>query len=109
MQITRRTIISTVINLLAFVNAVMVMLGKPVLNIDSGDLTVTVNAVITAVVWIYGFWKNNSFTPEAIKADEYLDLLRHDEWVGERAEEEPLYYEDDEEPEEEDEGIEELY
>lgn len=102
MNITRRTIISTVINLLAFVNAVMVMLGKPVLNIDNGDLTIAINAIITVVVWAYGFWKNNSFTPAAIKADEYLDLLRTGEYFED--EKEPLYYEDDEEPEEEDEG-----
>ena len=44
----------------------------------------------------YGFfWKNNSFTKEAIKADEYLDLLRNEEWFGERTDD-ALYYEDDE-------------
>ena len=103
MNISRRTIISTVINLLALVNAIMVMIGRPVLTVSDDQISVVVNVAITVVVWAYGFWKNNSFTTAAIKADEFLDLLRHDEWIGERVDD-TLYYEDDEEPEDEEDG-----
>lgn len=101
MQITKRTIASTIINLIALINAIMVMLGKPILPISDDQVGVIVSVILTICAWAYGFWKNNSFTSEAIKADEYFDLLRNNEWLGESIDE-ALYYEDDEEPEDED-------
>lgn len=101
MQISKRTIISTVINLIALINTVMIMIGKPLLNITDNEVTAVVTVAFTVAAWVYGFWKNNSFTKPAIKADEYLDLLRNNEWLGESTDE-ALYYEDDDEPEEED-------
>ena len=34
------------------------------------------NQVLTVTAALVGWWKNNSFTPEAIKADGYLEQLR---------------------------------
>lgn len=98
MQITKRTIVNTVINALALINSIMVMIGKPVLNISTDEVNMLVSVVFTVVAWISGFWYNNSFTDEAIKADEYLDLLRNRDHVENK--EDDFYAEDDEEPEE---------
>lgn len=106
MQITKRTIVSTIVNLIALINAIMVMAGKPILVISNEQVSIIVSVIFTICAWVYGFWKNNSFTPEAIKADDYLDLLRSGEFFED--EENALYYEDDEEPEEDDENQEEL-
>ena len=97
MQITKRTIASTIINLIALINAIMVMIGKPVLVISDSQVGVIVSVIFTIVAWVYGFWKNNSFTPEAIKADDYLDLLRNEEMKDAY---EVYHDEDDEEPKE---------
>lgn len=91
MQITKRTVASTVINLIALLNSIMIMIGKPVLSISDNDVGVVVSVVFTICAWAYGFWKNNSFTKEAIQADEYLELLRSNETLEDGA----LYYEDD--------------
>ena len=98
MQITKRTIISTVINLIALINTIMIMLGKPVLPISDDQASTFVSVILTICAWIYGFWKNNSFTPEAIKADEVLDLMRKGEWF--ETEDQAVYYEDDDDEEE---------
>ena len=84
MKITKRTIASTIINLIALINAVMVMLGKPILVISDNQVGVIVSVIFTIVAWAYGFWKNNSFTKNAIAADNYLADLRG---VAEDAEE----------------------
>lgn len=103
MQITKRTIASTIVNLIALINAIMVMIGKPVLVISDNDIGIVVSVIFTICAWVYGFWKNNSFTKEAIQADDYLDLLRKNETLADGA----VYYEDDDEPEDdEDEDIE---
>lgn len=95
MQITKRTIVNTVINALALINSVMVMIGKPVLNISTEEVNMLVSVVFTVVAWVSGFWYNNSFSEEAIKADEYLDLLRNNEFLEEDIE----YYPEDDEDE----------
>ena len=99
MQITKRTITSTIINLIALINAIMVMIGKPVLVISDSQIGVVVSVIFTICAWVYGFWKNNSFTQNAIAADEFLDLLKNNEFMDSK----DLNYEDedDEEPEDE--------
>lgn len=82
MKPTRRTVISTVINVIAIINMVMAMIGKPVLNLTDTQIDVFINVLFTVCAWGYGFWKNNSFTQHAIKADEYLARLRKDDHEG---------------------------
>lgn len=98
MKITKRTIVNTVINALALINSIMVMMGKPVLNISTDEVNMLVSVVFTIVAWVSGFWYNNSFSEAAIRADEYLDLIRNQDFVENK--EDDFYAEDDEEPEE---------
>ena len=101
MQITKLTIVRTVLLLLGLINMILTVMGKSPLPISDQQITDFISCTWVLVASIWAWWKNNSFTSEAIKADEYLDLLRNNEWLGESTDE-ALYYEDDDEPEEED-------
>ena len=83
------------------INQLLSATGHPVIPIEDATVETLVSTCFTVVMAVIAWWKNNSFTSEAIKADEYLDLLRNNEWLGESTDE-ALYYEDDEEPEDED-------
>lgn len=70
------TIARTAVLLLALTNQVLSALGKPVLPIESAQLEQIVTTGITTVAALVAWWQNNSFTPEAIKADEEYDRLK---------------------------------
>lgn len=79
MRPTNATIVRTVISILAAVNAVLTMLGKPLIPIKDETIEVIVNAGITVVIWAHGFWKNESFTQAAIEGDQLKDRLKNGE------------------------------
>lgn len=70
------TIARTVALALALVNQVLSATGHAVLPIESEQLESLVTTGITVVVSLIGYWKNNSWTPEAIAADETLKTLK---------------------------------
>ena len=61
---------------LALTNQVLSACGKPVLPMASAELEQLVSTGLTVAAALIGWWKNNSFTPEAIEADSYLCQLR---------------------------------
>ena len=63
------TIARTAVLLLALTNQVLSALGKPVLPIESAQLEQLVSVGITTVASLVAWWKNNSFTQEALAAD----------------------------------------
>ena len=75
-NITAGTIARTAVLLLALTNQVLSALGKPVLPIESATVEQLVTAGITTVTALIAWWKNNSFTKEAIAADAEYDRLR---------------------------------
>jgi len=54
---------------------IVALLNSP-LPIDNEQLQQLVSTLITVVVAIISWWKNNSFTKEAIEADELFARLR---------------------------------
>lgn len=72
------TIIRTIVLVLALVNQVLVMLGKGVIPITDEQVEALVSIVFTIAASLWAWWKNNSFTQPAIKADVYLDELRRE-------------------------------
>lgn len=70
------TVARTVCLLLALTNQILSACGKPVLPIESSTVEQLVTAGITTVTALIAWWKNNSFTPEAIKADSEYDRLK---------------------------------
>lgn len=76
LKISASTIARTAALALALTNQVLSAAGKPVLPIESENLEQLVTAVITIGASLWAWWKNNSFTSEAIRADEYMQNLR---------------------------------
>lgn len=74
-NVTAGTIARTIVLILALANQVLAMCGKQVLNIADDDIYQIVSIVFTIGASAAAWWKNNSFTQEAIKADEYMGKL----------------------------------
>ena len=77
MEVTSGTIARTVILVLALINQALVMFGKSPLNIADDDIATVVSLLFTIASTAVAWWKNNSFSPNAIKADEYLEKLKN--------------------------------
>ena len=75
-KISAATLARTAVLLLALTNQVLSAMGKPVLPIESTTVEQLVTAGITTVAALINWWKNNSFTTAALKADETLTLER---------------------------------
>ena len=57
-------------------SALWPLLFLPQLPIESSTVEQLVTTGLTVTAALVNWWKNNSFTPEAIKADGYLEQLR---------------------------------
>lgn len=68
-QISVGTIIRTVCLILALVNLTLETFGKSVIPISDEQVSELITLIFTIVTSITAFWKNNSFTQEAIIAD----------------------------------------
>ena len=69
-------IVRTLCLILALVNQLLSAFGKSPLPIDNAQLEQLVTGLITVVAALVNWWENNSFTPEAIEADQYLTRLK---------------------------------
>lgn len=78
MKISKGTIIRTVVLLLALTNQILTACGKNPLPFSSEETEQGISAVFTIFASLAAWWKNNSFTSEAIEADGYLAELREE-------------------------------
>lgn len=76
MKIKPATIARTTVLALALANQVLSVAGLSPLPIDSAALEPWVTTGLTTAAAVWAWWKNNSFTPEAIRADELLKKMR---------------------------------
>lgn len=72
----KSTIIRSICLLIVLINFVLRSTGHDVLNIDESQIAETIEMIISIAVIVLSWWKNNSFTANAQKADEYLEELR---------------------------------
>lgn len=72
MKIQKETIIRTVLLLLGLINMILTNTGHTVLPIEDEQVTTIVSDVYLIIVSLWAWWKNNSFTQAALKADEVL-------------------------------------
>lgn len=72
MNISVGTLARTIILVLALINQVLVITGHSVLPIQDEQVELLVSTAWTVVASLISWWKNNSFTTPAIKADEVL-------------------------------------
>lgn len=75
-NITAGTIARTAVLLLALTNQMLSAMGKSPLPIDNTTMEQLVTAGITTIAALVAWWKNNSFTKEAIAADKEYDRLK---------------------------------
>lgn len=71
MKIETGTIVRTVVLVIALINQALTMAGRSVLPISNEQVTDFITLVATVGASLWAWWKNNSFTQKAIKADKY--------------------------------------
>jgi SPP1 family holin len=71
MKVSNETIIRTVLLVLSLINSILTALNKNPLPFSEDEAYAVISTIVTAVVSIWAWWKNNSFTKGAIAADEW--------------------------------------
>lgn len=74
MKVSKETIARTVVLFVALLNTVLNACGKNPLPFSDDDVYTGVSAVVATVAAVWAWWKNNSFTAAAVKADEVLKI-----------------------------------
>lgn len=72
MTISAGTIARTIILVLALLNQILTAMGHSVINISDESINTLISTGFTIVTAIIAWWKNNSFTQSALKADEVM-------------------------------------
>ena len=79
MKVQAGTIVRTVVLLFALFNQLLTAAGKNPLPFSEDEVYQAGTAVVTAITAIAAWWKNNSFSQEALTADEYMKALKQEE------------------------------
>ena len=79
MKISKGTIIRTIALAVVLLNLFLKALGKPLIEFDEATAMCWLEYIIEVAVIVVAFWKNNSFSKAAIKADSFLRMLRDEE------------------------------
>lgn len=75
-KISASTLARTAALALALTNQILSATSHAVLPIESAQLEQLVSTGLTVAAALVSWWKNNSFTPEAIEADDFLCQLK---------------------------------
>lgn len=70
------TIIRTIVLVIALANQVLAMLGREAFPMTEDEVYQIVTIIVTVGASVWAWWKNNSFTADAIRADEILVNMR---------------------------------
>lgn len=76
MTVSKSTIVRTILVVLVIINFILEKCGVDVIPTDENMILMFVETGIEIAVIIVSFWKNNSFSEAAIKADAFLKQLR---------------------------------
>ena len=76
MKVKTDTIVRTVILALALINQILTSTGRSVIPVSNEEISEAITLVVTIGASVWAWWKNNSFTKPAIKADEVLKDLK---------------------------------
>lgn len=76
MNVSAGTIARTLCLGLALTNQILSATGHQVLPIEDEQINTLVTTGLTVATSLWSWWKNNSFTPAAIKADQTLKVYQ---------------------------------
>lgn len=79
MKIKVDTIIRTVVLAMALINQILTSTGHSVLPFTDEQISELISLGFTIGASVWAWWKNNSFTKNAIEADAVLDELKANE------------------------------
>ena len=73
--VKKDTIIRTIVLIVALINQALTLSGKNPLPIEDEQVVESLSYAFTLGASLWAWWKNNSFTKNAINADEVLAQL----------------------------------
>ena len=76
MKVTAGTIARTVVLAVSLLNVRLNAFGKNPLPFSDDEVYTAVSTVVAVVASLAAWWKNNSFTPEAIEADAFMARMK---------------------------------
>lgn len=76
MKISKGTIVRTVLLVVVIINLILKQFGLDLIEVTENEILTVIETFIEIAVIIVSFWKNNSYTQNAIKADEFLRQLK---------------------------------
>lgn len=74
---TKATVIRTVLLIVALINNFLTISGHSIMPFDDEEITQVVSALFTGVTSIMAWWKNNSFSEAAHKADLHMKEIKN--------------------------------
>ena len=78
-NIKARTIVRTIVLIVALINQVLTILGANPLPFSEEEIYELISGAVTAVASLWAWWENNSFTKAAIAADEEYERIKAEE------------------------------
>ncbi len=75
-KISKETIIRTIVLAITLINQILTVIGKNPLPYSESDVYAFLSTVFSVGASLWAWWKNNSFTAAAIRADAYLTALK---------------------------------
>jgi SPP1 family holin len=75
-KIDSQVIARTIILAIALINQIFAIFGRQQIPVQEDTVYQIVSLLFTIVTTVWSWWKNNSFTQEAIKADAYMHELK---------------------------------
>lgn len=76
MRISTGTIVRTLALALALLNQVLISSGKNPLPWSDSEIYEIISTIVTVVITIIAWWKNNSFTKHAIAGDDAKEAVK---------------------------------
>lgn len=76
MKVKKDTIVRTAVLGLALTNQILSATGHNMIPLSDEQVTEFITVGFTVVTSLWAWWKNNSFTQKALKADSFLNVMR---------------------------------
>lgn len=86
MKVKTSTIIRTIVLAVTLLNSILTACGINPLPFSEAEMYEGLSAVATVIASLWAWWENNSFTKNAIKADEVYEQLQAEDKAIEESE-----------------------